>query len=459
MRSTYGVLALGIGAACAVALSACSGDDSNAAASGTDGGSPGDGSATHDASPGVDGGGDSGAKVDGAVDSGSGDDASGDSGGQGDGEAGPPPPASALYTMTNAAAGNAVLGFARAADGSLTPMTAPFPSGGAGSGAGLGEQGAVTLDPSANRLYAVNAGDGTFSVLPVAHDGSLGTAQRSTPVAGLVGPKSVTFRGDVVYVLFEGDTTHASAIAGFTIGASGPTPIAGSTLNLSSDTKGVDPAQIQFTPDGKYLVVTEKATNQIDTFAIDTSGVATKVGFYPTASAGDDAGVQMVPYGFAFVGATLVVSEAGSTGVGTYTFSGGAIAPVTFGSQFLPTDPAPCWVAVSADWAYVANAKGPDISGYAVAAGGGLTPIGSATNAIVATTGTSTMTDAGTVFAGPTDEAVSTDGKFLYALDPGVPAIGVFAVGASGELTRVGSTDYAPGGAALPAGVVGLAAR
>src|SRR5258706_3307037 len=40
----------------------------------------------------------------------------------------------AVYTMSDAAAGNQVLGFTRASDGTVTPMAAPFPTGGKGSG-------------------------------------------------------------------------------------------------------------------------------------------------------------------------------------------------------------------------------------------------------------------------------------------------------------------------------------
>jgi hypothetical protein len=116
-------------------------------------------------------------------------------------------------------------------------------------------------------------------------------------------------------------------------------------------------------------------------------------------------------------------------------------------------------VAVSQDWAYVANARGPSVSGFTVSAAGGLTAIGTAANAVVATTGQTLTVDGGTVIQGPTEEAVSADGKFLYVLDAAVPAIGIFAVNADGTLTRVGSGDYAPGGIALLPGVVGLAAR
>ena len=43
----------------------------------------------------------------------------------------------AVYTITNAASGNAVLAFHRAANGALTPA-GTFPTGGTGTGAGLG---------------------------------------------------------------------------------------------------------------------------------------------------------------------------------------------------------------------------------------------------------------------------------------------------------------------------------
>jgi hypothetical protein len=430
-----------------IGISGCTGDDNAAGGATSDAGAANDASTNRDAGSG-------GTVMDAGSDAPSAPDAAGDA----PVDATPPPPADAVYTMTNAASGNAVVGFARAADGSLTPMAAPFPTGGNGSGAALGEQGAITYDVAHDRILAVNAGDDSVSILPVSHDGTLGAAVRVAAGAGLVGPKSVTVRGDVAYVLFEGNASTPSRIAGWDLSGATPAAIAGSTLALSSDTQSVDPAQIQFTPDGKWLVVTEKAGGgMIDTFAVDAKGVATKVGFYPPASDGDG-GTQKVPYGFGFFGAYLVVSEAGSTGVGSYTYANGAIAPVTGGAQFLPTDPAPCWVAVASDWAYVANARGPDVSGFTVSgANGTLAPIGAAANAVVATTGKTIAVDGATTIQGPTDEAVSADGKYLYVLDSAVPAIGVFGVNADGTLARVGSSDFTA--ASLSAGVVGIAAR
>ena len=389
------------------------------------------------------------------------------------------PGALAVYTMSNAAAANQVFGFNRAADGTLTPMASPFATGGKGSGMGLGEQGAIAFDRPNNRLYAVNAGDNSFSVFPVNADGTLGTATHVETTAidaggvPLVGPKSITFHENAVHALFQGNATTPSMIAGWTVGSAGgtpsATPIAGSALPLSSTTQSVDPAQIEFSPDGQWLVVTEKQSGaagavmgagSIDTFGVAAGGVASKKGFYPTASAGADAGLQMTPFGFEFAGDYLIVSEAGSTGVGSYTYANGAIAPAVGASQFLPTDPAPCWVAVASNWAYVANARGPSIGGFTVnKANGGLSNIGPVANGTVASTGRMLPSDAGLVFQGPTDEFVTYDGQFLYALNAAVPSIGIFRINNDGTLSRVGSGDYTTSTAALAAGSAGIVAR
>ena len=484
-KSVIGVL-LSVPLSCA-ALVACSSDTdggAGAANGGSSGAAAGSGGA-HSAgkangNAGADTGSGGAAHAGGSSDGGSAGEP--DTGAAGDAGAGgsvdqPPALPAVVYTMSNNADANQLLGFWRAANGSLTPMASAFATGGKGSGASLGEQGAVAYDLVQQRIYTVNAGDNSFSVFQVKDDGTLGPALNVTSAgfgsvaASLLGPKSITFHGDTVYVLYEGTGTVASMIAGWTVLKSGAslkaTAIAGSALPLSSDTKSVDPAQIEFTPDGKWLIVTEKQSGaagglagpgSLDSFAVSAAGLATKKGFYATAKVGTTDALQMTPFGFEFLGSTLVVSEAGSTGVGSYSYAGGVIAPVAT-SQFLAADPAPCWVAVSGNFAYVANARGPSISGYGVAANGALSNIGPITNAIVASTGEAIPDPGGTIFHGPTDEFVSEDGKYLYALNSAVPSIGIFQIEANGTLSRVGSADYGPGVAALPKGSAGIVAR
>src|SRR6266850_6942887 len=166
-----------------------------------------------------------------------------------DGDNGP----RAVYTITNQVAGNAVAVFARAADGTLTPAGS-FATGGTGTGAGLGSQGAVTLSDDGRLLFAVNAGSNDVSVFQVGPQ-ELSLLSR-TPSGGTL-PISVTVSRNVVYVL---NTGGAGNISGFTVGSTGGlTPIAGSTKSLSTAAAG--PAEVSFSPDGRELVVTEKGTS------------------------------------------------------------------------------------------------------------------------------------------------------------------------------------------------------
>src|SRR5258705_558882 len=159
----------------------------------------------------------------------------------------------AVYTLTNQVAGNAVAVFTRGADGRLT-SAGSFATGGTGTGAGLGSQGAVVLSENGRFLFVVNAGSNDVSVFDVRPSG-LSLASRTGSGGTL--PISLTVHGNVLYVLNAGGN---GSINGFTVGSSGAlTPIAGSSRSLSGPNVG--PAQGSFSPDGRRLAVTEKSTN------------------------------------------------------------------------------------------------------------------------------------------------------------------------------------------------------
>ena len=188
-----------------------------------------------------------------------------------------------VYTASNSVAGNAILLFDRLGDGRLVPAGS-VATGGTGTGAGLGNQGGLSLTRNERWLLAVNAGSDSLSVFEVRKRG-LRLAD-VTPTGGSQ-PISVTEHRGVVYVVHAGSDT----IAGFTLGRNGRRqPLAGSIHGLSGT--GVGPAQIAFTPDGDSLLVTEKNTNRIVTFDIDRSGL-------PTDQRVQDASA-VTPFGFAF---------------------------------------------------------------------------------------------------------------------------------------------------------------
>jgi len=75
-----------------------------------------------------------------------------------------------IYTLSNAAAGNAVLAYTRARNGKLS-FKAQYSTGGLGTGAGLGSQGSLVLTDDNRWLLAVNAGSNQISVFAVRPSG------------------------------------------------------------------------------------------------------------------------------------------------------------------------------------------------------------------------------------------------------------------------------------------------
>ena len=116
----------------------------------------------------------------------------------------------AVYTLTNSASGNAVAVFERDHDGSLS-LRGTVQTGGIGTGAGLGSQGALVLDR--DRLLAVNAGDNTISLLRANRRGNVWLAD--VDPSGGARPISVTVHGRFVYVLNAGDASTPGKLHGF----------------------------------------------------------------------------------------------------------------------------------------------------------------------------------------------------------------------------------------------------
>jgi 6-phosphogluconolactonase len=342
-----------------------------------------------------------------------------------------PQAAKAVYTLSNDATANAVVVYARGADGALEPF-ASYATGGKGSASGLGNQGALVFDAKQNLFFAVNAGDDSISMLSLRLDGSLSLISKIS--SGGVRPVSVTVSGDVVYALNAGSASSASNISGFRVSSGGLTRIQGSTQPLSADTPA--PAQIEFTPDGKVLVVTEKATNKIDTYEV-SSGVA-------SAPKTQDS-VGATPFGFAFsAGKQLLVSEAFGGAIGAGAASSYVVAAdgtlTAASSSVVSTQSAPCWVTVALNHAFVTNTRSNTVSAYTIAADGTMTLL--AANGISAETGD-----------GPIDADVTDGNDLLYTLNGRDHSISIFTIGKEGALTK------RPSFAGVPEFASGLVAR
>ncbi|HEY5407511.1 MAG TPA: beta-propeller fold lactonase family protein [Ginsengibacter sp.] len=332
-----------------------------------------------------------------------------------------------LYTESNNSGSNEILIYKIKNNGTLEWKGSEV-SGGAGSGAGLGSQGALVIDKNHNWLYAVNAGGNSVSSFKINNDGSLTLAH--TANSGGTGPNSVSVYGNLLYVLNHGsDNIH-----GLKIGAGGSlTAIAGSSQALSST--AVDAPQISFTPDGNWIVVTEKVTNIISTFKVKNNGSVSAGIFTPS--------VGQTPFGFDFSrDRYMIVSNAvgGAAGAGSSTsyVVGNNGKPRDVNGAIPDHQAAPCWFATTkyGRFAYTTNTATNNVSSYYVAPWGGLYLVES---------------EAAKTDAGPLDIVVAANNYFVYELNSKSNTIGSYHRKFFGGLELINNT---PG---LPAPATGLA--
>lgn len=339
----------------------------------------------------------------------------------------------AVFTATNGASGNAIIAFARAGDGSLTPA-GTFSTGGKGIGGTsdpLASQYSLLLDGEDNKLlFAVNAGSNSVSTFRV--NGASLTLVGTTSSGGTL-PTSLAIARHVLYVLNAGSNT----VRGFDVDEKGGlTPNADASAALSAGASGA--AAIRASRDGQVLVVTEKGSRTIDVFAIGAHG---RLG-----SPVKNASVGVSPFGFDFAKANQVaVTEAGSAAVSLYDVARNGTLTVQSPSVSTNGQAAPCWLIATTNgrFAYTANAGSGTISGYSVDANGAL--------ALLVPSGISGSTGAGST---PLDLDLSRGDQYLYVLESGAGRIGAFAVGESGALTSLAGI----GGLTANSGLQGLAA-
>jgi 6-phosphogluconolactonase len=320
----------------------------------------------------------------------------------------------AVFVMTNSAARNEIRSYERESNGTLKPFGV-FLTGGRGSGGTtdpLGSQGSLTLSHDHSVLLAVNAGSGEISSFLV--DGPKLFLADVEPTGGSA-PVAVAQWGDLVYVLnFAGN----SNVVGFQLDHGFLSPLPKSIRNLTSANSGA--SSLAFSPDGRFLVVTEKLNNNIDAFPVRADGTlgAMVVTKDPLAGLFD---VIFAPDG------TLVSLEAGAGTLASYLVEpAGTLAPVSAG---LPTlGAASCWSAVTPNgrFVYTSNAGSGNISGFSITGDGVLTALPG--------------TIVGSNAAGSTnlDVTITGDGKFLYTINSGTGDIGMFAIQADGALKSLG---------------------
>jgi 6-phosphogluconolactonase len=334
----------------------------------------------------------------------------------------------AVYVQTNTAP-NEVIAFRRADDGSLERIGS-VATGGEGNGTPhLQSQGSVTLTGDGQYLLVTNAASDDVSVFSVAADGSIELRERVHTGAT---PRSAAERDGLVVVL----NTGKPGLAAFRLHTEGIARMEGGDQALAAS--HADPAQVAFSPDGSMVVITERATDSIVTYKVTAEGTF--------GASSEIASEGPTPYGFAFTsGGTLVVTEAfgaqkGAAAASSYAIEDGSLVART--SSVGNGRSEICWAVVTPDdrFAFTTNFADGAVSRYAIAADGSLS-LEDATAGI--------SVDG---MPGLRDEALSSDGRFLYAIDADGGRIYGWSVEAEGSLEPIGSWE------GVPKTVAGLAA-
>jgi hypothetical protein len=358
-----------------------------------------------------------------------------------------------MYSQSNGLSGNEIVLWNRYSDGSVK-LGGTVSTGGIGAAQQqpgctatcpqLDTDYEVLLTPDHSLLFAANAGSNTISSFHVAADGSLTLAGQTSSDG--VFPFSLTVHGNELYVL----NTDSTSIAGFTFNSAGAmTPIPGSIQKLTSDAMPGFSRQIGFDNTGKLLIVTLLSAPKIDTFAVNSVGVA--------GPAGEVASQNPFPFGFIFNKANqLVDSEVtsmtaeGSTATYSVT-STGSLAPIDNKSSF---GALPCWSLVSPNqkFALVVNTgngapPGSTVASYTLSAAGKLKFLGVS------------LPQKHEYLK--TDEFITPDGNYLYVVghhstSSAGPAIDSYLdeykIASNGVLVPLGSTSSA----GVPLGTDGL---
>src|ERR1700746_1072494 len=323
--------------------------------------------------------------------------------------------AGAVFVRNNSADKNEIISFARAADGSLQ-QAGRFATGGRGTGGvtdPLESQGSLTLSSDHSLLFAVNGGSGEVSAFQV-HGSHLALVDKK--LSGGAEPNAVAQHGGLLYILNVGGSSN---VVGFNVSANGQiSQIPNSTRFLT--TNNSEGASVAFSPNGQFLAVTERATNNIDVFQVQADGTLAPI-VVNTDSQPGAFSVSFAPNGAALVSETGPAGGSDASTISSYAIlANGTLSPISAGVATLGN--ANCWNAATPNgpWVYVSNAASSTISGFHIGTEGSLTPIGA------------TVLGINPAGSGNLDIAVTADSQFLYSLNSGNGTIGVFAIEQAG---------------------------
>ena len=332
-----------------------------------------------------------------------------------------------VFVMTNDKVKNEVLTYQRGYDGQFV-LRERAATGGRGSGGEtdpLQSQGALTISGDHTLLFAVNSASGSVSSFHIL-DGIPVLIDKETSEGAF--PIAVTEHNGTVYVLNAGGS---GAIVAFKADGFGRLhEIQNSSAFLTGTNSGA--SSISVSPNGKWLIVIEKASNSIDVFPIHGDGTLGTVVANKSVTAGVFATV-FTPGGQLIVSENQPSSGTDTSSISSYTINAnGTLTAIT---QSIPTfGNGNCWNAITPNgkWVFVDNSATSSVAGFSISSAGALSPI--------ANTVVSTLPEGSTNL----DMAISADGKYLFNVLSGAGEIGVFTINADGTVNQLGSIECLP---------------
>jgi len=389
----------------------------------------------------------------------------------------------AVYAMSNDVENNTIVAYGRFGDGTLS-LIGEFDTNGEGSTDFDGAEGldplisaySILLSDDRSLLFAVSAGSDEITSFIVEDDLSLDRVD-TDPVNGTA-PNSVAYRDGILFVStidadgdFTGEPDQEGAIEGFIVTEDGRL----SSIEGSRRVLGNRPSAIQFSPDGRFLVVSSinagssglasGSEDEIVVYGISREGIPTELPISAATSTlrGNEEGRNLPSaIGFEIVEDDgrqfVVVTEAREftsegappafptlqTGsVSTWELGEfGDLTPISLdvlaGNSFTDGERTACWIEFSDDGEefWVSNAIDGSLSSYSFNEGViELIDIAAAQGAEV------TSPDPAIAFGEESDGFIdlwlSDNGEYLYQLLGLRGGINVYATGDDGSLTLI----------------------
>ena len=285
-------------------------------------------------------------------------------------------PKNVVYVESNDSAGNAILAYRRASDGSLTMLPgSPFSTGGLGvsPSTSLGpydSDGEIITDPAHQFLFAVNGGSDTIAVFQIAKNGSLTPVDGSPFPSGGSNPVSLGLAGNILCVVNKDeDPDHPGRYlpnyTSFRVNPAGKLiaiPGAAVTGDLGSD-----PSQALVAPGGSLVFGADFLGGVLRSFGLTANGrLDPRAAIALPAAEFADTGAPPLPLGLAVhpTRPLLYVGFVTINRIGIYRYD--ATGALKFVRSVPDSGAGVCWLLLNSDATrlYASNTTDPGVSVY-----------------------------------------------------------------------------------------------